>query len=60
MIYQAGKGEIGLTAKEEKASEAPSFVLEKLEPGTEYQVTVWSASEGKEFHKSVTVRTPEK
>jgi len=49
-----------LTAKEEKASEAPSFVLEKLEPGTEYQVTVWSASEGKEFHKSVTVRTPEK
>jgi len=60
VIYQAGKGEIGLTAKEEKASEAPSFVLEKLEPGTEYQVTVWSASEGKEFHESVTVRTPEK
>ncbi len=60
VIYQAGKGEMGLTPKEAKASEAPSFVLEKLEPGTEYQVTVWSASEGKEFHETVTVRTPEK
>jgi len=60
VIYQAGKDEMALTPKEEKASETPSFVLEKLEPGTEYQVTVWSASEGKEFHESVTVRTPEK
>jgi streptogramin lyase len=61
VMYQAGKGEMGLTPKEEKASDAPSFVLEKLEPGKEYQVTVWSASEsGKEFHESVTLRTPEK
>jgi Fibronectin type III domain len=61
VMYQAGKGEMGLTPKEEKASDTPSFVLEKLEPGKEYQATVWSATRsGKAFHESVTLRTPEK
>jgi hypothetical protein len=59
VIYQAGNKPIGLTPKETAPNTDHSFLLDRLEPDTLYQATVWSyTGDGKQFHTTLSFRTP--